>query len=249
MLLFSCLRDLLCLRGADAGRGWTSTDRLFSRRHFIKKRLCVLFLAQTWSHLFSPLHTSSHFSKSRSPFTALLHHIPPPLLLPCAAKLAAIGNQELHHLHRRCFFPAPRPSSPSSLRRDPSHTFVGRNPRSVVVFFNRWFVNLGFAIFGTTALLHRRLGFGMRGFDGRRGWTIGGDIDSGGGSTVGGGGRSEGVDDEIAGVRRGWGGRGFLVKRFLENKHHQKLFLQGFGPPLLQKRFADVVRRPQTFYL
>ncbi|KAD4385881.1 hypothetical protein E3N88_26050 [Mikania micrantha] len=31
----------------------------------------------------------------------------------------------------------------------------------------------------------------------------------------------------------------------LKNKHPQKLFLQGFGPPLLQKRFADVVHRPQ----
>ncbi|KAD3640735.1 hypothetical protein E3N88_29958 [Mikania micrantha] len=126
---------------------------------------------------------------------------------------------------------------------------VQRNPEKAPVEDSTEESSYRFAIFGTTALLHRRLGFGLRGFDGRRGWTIGGDIDSGGGSTVGGGGRSEGVDDEIAGVRRGWGGRGFLVKRFLENKHHQKLFLQGFGPPLLQKRFADVVRRPHTFYL
>ncbi|KAD5961410.1 hypothetical protein E3N88_12883 [Mikania micrantha] len=75
------------------------------------------------------------------------------------------------------------------------------------------------------------------------GWrgTIGGDGDSGtrseaGGSVAGGvGGRWVGFSYEEV----------FCLKMFLENKQPQKLFLQGFGPPLLQKKSADVVRRLQ----
>ncbi|KAD4889363.1 hypothetical protein E3N88_21436 [Mikania micrantha] len=254
------MRDLLCLRGADAGRGWTSTNRLFYRRHFTKKRLRVLFLAQTWSHLFSSLSISSTSSSTSSQFVAPFTPAPSPTPKSSTADNHPFAISPSTATHPSRFPPPqlllrdlpPRPPSPSSLRRDPSHPFVGRNPRSAVVVFNRWFVSLGFAISPTTALLHRRLGFGLRGFEIA---GVRGDVDSGGlwrlngrrGWTM----RLQGFEIFFGG-QWGWGrwvGKRFCLKRFLENKHHQKLFLQGFGPPLLQKKFADMVCRPQTFYL
>ncbi|KAD4981932.1 hypothetical protein E3N88_18603 [Mikania micrantha] len=209
--------DLLCLRGADTGRGWTSTDRFFLANISLKN-VCA---SSSWrrrgltsSHVF--LHLPPLLSSS--PPSPQLHRrhprAPPPTTTISTADNHSftISPSTAAHPSR---FPPPqpllrdlpsRPPSPSSLRRDPSHPFVGRNPRSAVVVFNRWFVSLGFAISPTTALLHRRLGFGLRGFQIA---GVHGDVDSGGrwwlngrrGWMIRGGGRSEGVDDEIAGVR------------------------------------------------